>query len=58
MLHSGPIPWKHSSSVPKCHLLVCSNIKTKVTGITSCDYSLEHILLGKEKEASVLGLLT
>lgn len=39
----------------KCHLLVWAKIKRKVTGITSCAYSLEHILLGEKKRCFCLG---
>ena len=39
----------------KCHLLVWAKTKTKVTGITSCKNSLEHILLGEKKRSFCLG---
>ena len=39
----------------KYHLLVWPKIKRKVTGITSCAYSLEHILLGGKKRCFCLG---
>lgn len=39
----------------KCHLLVWAKIKRKVTGITSCTYSLEHVLLGGKKRRFCLG---
>ena len=53
-LHPGP-PLETLIFRTKCHLLVWAKIKRKVTGITSCAYSLEHILLGEKKRCFCLG---
>ena len=53
-LHPGP-PLETLIFRTKCHLLVWAKIKRKVTGITSCAYSLEHILLGGKKRCFCLG---